>query len=293
MCIVFLYFCNEPTSDGYQLIVASNRDEVYSRPTATARFWAENPNILAGMDLEPGKEGGTWLGITKDGKFAALTNYKQAQQFVNSNAIGRGYLVPDFLKGNDSVREYLQRISDGADNYNGFNLLLGQLSLHGKTVMGYYSNIEETVINMLSPGIHVLSNKTLNCSWPKMVYGRKRFSEILDENCSKQVLIDKLIELLCAQERSFNSSDGKSFIGSHDDRSNENFMDDYDDVCRSIFVKIKEKRYGTRTNTVLLVDAKGHATYVERTMEDDATDPDEAEWIINEWEFDMQDTDNG
>ena len=153
------------------------------------------------MDLEPGKEGGTWLGITKDGKFATLTNYKQAQQFVNSSAIGRGYLVPDFLKGNDSVREYLQRISDGADNYNGFNLLLGQLSLHGKTVMGYYSNIEETVINMLSPGIHVLSNKTLNCSWPKMVYGRKRFSEILDENCSKQVLIDKLIELLCAQER--------------------------------------------------------------------------------------------
>ena len=47
-----------------------------------------------------------------------------------------------------------------------------------------------------------------------------------------------------------------------------------------------------RTNTVLLVDAKGHATYVERTMEDDATDPDEAEWRINKWEFDMQDTDN-
>lgn len=243
------------------------------------------------MDLVPGREGGTWLGVTKDGKFAALTNYTQAQEVVISNAIGRGYLVSDFLKGSDSVKEYLQRISDEADNYKGFNLLLGQLSLHGKTVMGYYGNIEERWINMLSPGIHVLSNKTLNCSWPKMVYGRKRFSEILDESCSKQVLVDKLIELLCAQERSFNSSDGKSFTGSHDDRSNENFMDDYDDLCRSIFVKNKEKRYGTRTNTVLLVDAKGHVTYVERTMED-ATDPDEAEWRINKWEFDMQDTDN-
>ena len=153
------------------------------------------------MDLEPGKEGGTWLGVTKDGKFAALTNYRQAPQFLNSNAMGRGYLVPNFLKGNDCVREYLQRISDEADNYNGFNLLVGQLSLHGKTEMGYYGNVEERVINMLSPGIHVLSNNTLNCSWPKMVYGRQRFAEILDENCSKQDLIDKLIELLCARER--------------------------------------------------------------------------------------------
>ena len=151
--------------------------------------------------MVPGRVGGTWLGVTKDGKFAALTNYTQAQQFVNSNAIGRGYLVPDFLKGSDSVREYLQRISDEADNYKGFNLLLGQLSLRGKTVMGYYSNIEKKAINMLRPGIHVLSNKTLNCSWPKMVYGRKRFAKILDESCSKQVLIDKLIEMLCAQER--------------------------------------------------------------------------------------------
>ena len=71
---------------------------------------------------------------------------------------------------------------------------MGQLSLHGKTEMGYYGNIEGKVINMLSPGIHVLSNKTLNCSWPKMVYGRQRFAEILDESCSKQVLIDKLVE---------------------------------------------------------------------------------------------------
>lgn len=60
------------------------------------------------------------------------------------------------------------------------------------------------------------------------------------------------------------------------------------DACRSIFVDYKEKQYGTRTNTVVLVDATGHATYVERTLEDDATDPDEAEWRISTHEFEIQ-----
>lgn len=48
-----------------------------------------------------------------------------------------------------------------------------------------------------------------------------------------------------------------------------------------------------RTNTVVLVDGSGHATYVERTMEDDATDPDEAKWKLNMYEFDItQETDD-
>ncbi|XP_068681144.1 transport and Golgi organization protein 2 homolog [Montipora foliosa] len=292
MCILFLYFCHKPEPYGYRLIIASNRDEYYSRPTARARYWDKNPNILAGMDLEPGKEGGTWLGVNKNGNFAAVTNYRQAPQFLNSNAVGRGHLVPDFLEENIDVKEYLQRISNKAVNYNGFNLLVGKLSLSGKSEVGYYGNIEEMEIKMLSPGIHVLSNKVLNCSWPKMVYGRKRFASILAERCSKQELIDKLIKLLCVKERSFSCGDKNSFIGSQDDKSDENHMK-FVDACQSIFVNYEGKRYGTRTNTVVLVDAQGHATYVERTMEDGATDPDEAEWRTSSYEFDIQDTYDG
>lgn len=157
--------------------------------------------FCAGMDLEPGKEGGTWLGVSKDGKFGAITNYRQAPKFIKPNAVGRGDLVADFLQGDVAVREYLQSVSRKADKYNGFNLLLGKLSMTSASKVGWYCNIEEKDIKMLNPGIHVLSNKVLNCSWPKMVYGRQRFSGILDESCTKQELIDKLMELLRVRQR--------------------------------------------------------------------------------------------
>lgn len=291
MCIVFLYFCDKPNADGYRLVIASNRDEFYFRPTASAKFWDKNPNIIAGMDLEPGKEGGTWLGVSKDGKFGAITNYRQAPKFIKPNAVGRGDLVADFLQGDVAVREYLQSVSRKADKYNGFNLLLGKLSMTSASKVGWYCNIEEKDIKMLNPGIHVLSNKVLNCSWPKMVYGRQRFSGILDESRTKQELIDKLMELLRVRQRSFSCGDDKSFISSQDEECNENYMN-YVNACQSIFVDFKEKRYGTRTNTVILVDASGHATYVECTMEDEATDPDKAEWELSTYEFDIQDTDH-
>lgn len=153
------------------------------------------------MDLEPGKEGGTWLGVSKDGKFAAITNYRQAAKFTDPNALGRGHLVPDFLQGDGNVRDYLQKVSRKADMYNGFNLLVGKLSLTGDSKVGWYCNIEQKDIKMLSPGIHVLSNKVLNCSWPKMVYGREKFAEILNETCTKQELIDKLMGLLRVRKR--------------------------------------------------------------------------------------------
>ena len=155
----------------------------------------------SGMDLEPGREGGTWFGVNKDGKFAAITNYRQAPELNNPDAKGRGHLVPDFLEGDGNVRDYLENVSSKADRYNGFNLLVGKLSQTGNSKVGWYCNIEEKVVKMLKPGIHVLSNKVLNCSWPKMVYGRERFAGILDETCTKQELIDKLIGLLNVRDR--------------------------------------------------------------------------------------------
>lgn len=283
MCILFLYFCDKPSLDGYRLIMASNRDEFYFRPTADANFWEKNPNILAGMDLEQGKEGGTWLGMTTGGKFAAITNYRQAPKFVDPNAKGRGHLVPDFLEGDDNVESYLESVSSQSDQYNGFNLLVGKLLQTGETKVGWYCNIEEKQITLLKPGIHVLSNKVLNCSWPKMAYGREQFAEILEKTSTKQELIDKLIRLLNVRQRQFSCGDEESFFGPQDEGGNMKWIS----ACQAIFVNCKETRYGTRTNTVVLVDGSGHATYVERTMEEDATDPDEAKWRVNTYEFDI------
>ena len=153
------------------------------------------------MDLEQGKEGGTWLGMTTSGRFAAITNYRQAPKFIDPNAIGRGHLVPDFLKGDDNVESYLESVSSQSDKYNGFNLLVGNILQTGETKVGWYCNIEEKQVTLLKPGIHVLSNKVLNCSWPKMAYGRERFAEILEETSTNQELVDKLIGLLNVRQR--------------------------------------------------------------------------------------------
>ena len=154
------------------------------------------------MDQKQGKEGGTWLGMTTGGKFGAVTFYRQApKSVVNPNAIGRGHLVPDFLEGDDNVESYLESVSSQSDKYNGFNLLVGKLLQTGETKVGWYCNIEEKQVTLLKPGIHVLSNKVLNCSWPKMAYGRERFAEILEETSTKQELIDKLMGLLNVRQR--------------------------------------------------------------------------------------------
>ena len=156
---------------------------------------------FTGMDLKPGREGGTWLGITKDGTFGAITNYRQSPTFLNPHAVGKGHLVPDFLEGDGNVRKYLEEVSRTADKYNGFNLLVGKLSLTGSSKFGCFCNADKENIRVLTPGIHALSNNVLDCPWPKMVYGKERFANILNEACIKQELVDKLIGMLNLRDR--------------------------------------------------------------------------------------------
>ncbi|XP_068693576.1 transport and Golgi organization protein 2 homolog [Montipora foliosa] len=289
MCIVFLYFCDEPDPNGYRLVIASNRDEVYCRPAAGAKFWDTNPNIIAGMDLKPGREGGTWLGFNRNGKFAAITNYRQAPKFVNPRAKGKGHLVSDFLQGDDDANEYLHNVRSNGDQYHGFNLLVGKLSVIGQSTVGYYCNVVEKEIKLLRPGIHALSNHVLNCSWGKMVHGRHKLAEILAKCCTKEQIISELISLLRRRQRSFSCEEDRSCFSLQDDPNDEKHMN-LVDACRSIFMDYKEMNCGTRTNTVVLVDAQGHVTYVEYAMASGATDPDKAEWEESIHEFDIQDT---
>ncbi|XP_070292978.1 transport and Golgi organization protein 2 isoform X6 [Salvelinus sp. IW2-2015] len=129
MCIIFFKFDPRPASkNAYRLILAANRDEFYNRPTKAADFWVSNSEILSGLDLEEGKEGGSWLGINKRGKLAALTNYLEGRP--NPDAQGRGFLVSNFLtdQSQDSY-SYLKRVSSERHLYNGFNLLTAEFKL--------------------------------------------------------------------------------------------------------------------------------------------------------------------
>lgn len=143
----------------FPLVVAANRDEFFARPTAAAGFWP-GTDILAGRDL---KEGGTWMGVTRSGRFAALTNYRDPAGHADGRA-SRGWLVADFLKSDASPVEWLGGLVPRRADYNGFNLLAGDLR------SSVLACLESTTgrLHVLEPGIYGLSNHLLDSPWPKV-----------------------------------------------------------------------------------------------------------------------------
>ncbi|MDJ0877033.1 MAG: NRDE family protein [Halieaceae bacterium] len=154
MCLITLA---HRAHDKFPLVVAANRDEYYQRPTRGIHFWEDHPQLLAGRDL---RAGGTWMGITRHGRFAAITNYRGSNP-APADARSRGMLTLDFLAGSVAPADYLQAICDEGLRYAGFNLLVGD-----REGMYYLSNIEGEV-RVLEPGIHSISNGLLDSGWPK------------------------------------------------------------------------------------------------------------------------------
>lgn len=156
---------------------------------------------LLGVDLFPGKEGGTWLGISKTGKFGILTNYRQSPENISDEALGRGSLATDFLKSNECAEDYMTKIQCNGHLYNGFNLLVGEMSLTSETKVYSYCNIEDKNVHQLEPGFHGLSNRILNSPWPKVVYGKQKFTEVIQTASDKEDMINKLFVLLSERRR--------------------------------------------------------------------------------------------
>ena len=167
MCLIAFAWRSHPR---YRLVVAANRDEYFGRPAAPAGFWDEQPNVLAGRDLEAG---GTWLGITLDGRFAALTNYRNPAD-KKTGAPSRGALVADFLTGRMSSHEYAQLVEKRAADYNGFSLLVGDAAS-----MFFFSNRGGRAARV-APGVHGLSNHLLDTPWPKVEKAKAGLLALLD-----------------------------------------------------------------------------------------------------------------
>ncbi len=151
------------------LVVAANRDEWRDRPAQPAHWWPEHPDMLAGRDLEAG---GTWMGITREGRFAAVTNFRDPSE-RRTSARSRGGLVTEYLLGDSSPRDYLSGLAPRAGEYNGFNLILGD----GATL--WYHSRSADKAREIEPGVHGLSNKLLNEPWPKVVKGRAKMRDAL------------------------------------------------------------------------------------------------------------------
>ncbi|XP_062360040.1 transport and Golgi organization protein 2 homolog isoform X4 [Cinclus cinclus] len=201
MCILLFKFDPRPASkNAYRLILAANRDEFYHRPSKSAEFWDSSNEILSGLDMEEGKEGGTWLGISKKGKMAALTNYMQPN--INKNAKGRGALVTNFLTADLDSYSYLKKVSEEGHLYNGFNLLAADLNATKGDVICYYGNKGEPEPVFLNAGIYGLSNSLLDTPWKKLQYGKQLFTEVVkrSEELTKEDLVKELLTVMNNQE---------------------------------------------------------------------------------------------
>jgi len=168
MCLIAMAWRAHPA---YRLIVAANRDEYFGRPSAPADFWDDHRGVLAGRDLEAG---GTWLGITLGGRFAALTNYRNPAE-RKTGVPSRGSLVSDFLKGKASPSEYVREVQKAAMSYNGFSLLVGDTES-----LWFLSNRGGGPLRV-EPGVHGLSNHLLDTPWPKVERAKARLAKQLEQ----------------------------------------------------------------------------------------------------------------
>ncbi len=195
MCLIL--FGVQPT-EKLQLVVAANRDEFYGRPASRAGFWDDHPQVLAGRDLQAG---GTWLGVNRTGRFAAVTNFRETPADPIPPR-SRGDLTSGFLTSEVPAKEYLEEISLRGSEYRGFNLIIND----GKDTY-YYSNRGPDIMK-LEPGFYGLSNQLLDCDWPKVNKGRDNLSRLVDDEIPHDELFNSSFKLL------FDTGDDEAFSNS-------------------------------------------------------------------------------
>lgn len=235
MCLITFSYKQHPD---YDLIFAANRDENYSRPARPAQFWENHPDILAGKDL---KAGGTWMGITKRGAFAALTNYRDPE-IKKENPPSRGHLVLDYLKNDGDPVDYLKKLAQKADQYKGFSILAGTIDK-----LAYYTN-QENNVQLLERGLYGLSNHLLDTPWPKIKRAKAQLNQIIQKDSISE---DALFDLL-ADERE----------APEDQLPDTGIPKDMEKKVSPIF--IKSEGYGTRCSTILLIGRNSRVTFSER-----------------------------
>jgi uncharacterized protein with NRDE domain len=238
MCFIVFAYRIHPS---YRFIAAANRDEFYERPTAPADFWEEAPHILAGRDL---REGGTWLGITRKGKFAAITNFRDPAS-LKADAPSRGKIVSEFLLGAESAESYVEKVSIKGHLYNGFNLLCSD-----QNDLFVYSNRGK--IERLAAGIYGLSNHFLDSPWPKVIKGKKALKASM--NLRGFALEAALFAILSDRKTAPDRTLPSTGVGLEKER-----------MLSPIF--IESPGYGTRSSTVLMIAKNNRVKLIEKGID--------------------------
>ncbi len=238
MCFVAIAIDSHPT---YPFVVAANRDELYERDAEVLHFWPAPGRFAAGKDLTGG---GTWLGLSAKGDFAALTNCRSESRSSKPGLKSRGDLIKNFLT---EQPELLDSLRSGSiiehSEYGGFNLIVGTTQ-----ALRVFSNADQSVA-AFNTGIRAFSNHPITQPWPKTAHGEGQFQEILGDENKADTLISRLFQFLETKSR-MKTSDTPKHSGDLASR-----------IQRTIF--IAGETYGTRASTVILVDFSGQAVMTE------------------------------
>ena len=249
MCLIVFAWKVLPT---VPLVAAANRDEFYQRATAPAAPWPEHPQVYAGRDLQAG---GSWMGITHPddcpnhhggARFAAITNIRAPSEH-RDDAPSRGQLVADYLAGCMSPQEYIADLRQRADQYNGFNLVIGD-----RDTLIWYSNRGDTDPRNgkpLEPGVYGVSNALLDAPWPKVLKTKAQFASLLCLGAPDDAFFEMLSDTTPAPDQRLPETGVPLEV---------------ERVLSS--VRIESPGYGTRTSTVVKLYADATATLQEELI---------------------------
>ncbi|MEE8364669.1 MAG: NRDE family protein [Gammaproteobacteria bacterium] len=236
MCLILFSL---QQNDAYPLVVIANRDEYYARPTQTAHWWPDTPGIFAGRDLTAR---GTWMGVNKNGRFAAVTNVREPGSFGPAR-LSRGKLTRDFLSSRAPAETFLKSIESSADDYAGFNLLVGDSS-----GLYFYSN-RHPAIRCIPPGIYGISNGMFDEHWPKLENGKQALADALQQGIDDDILMQILTDDAPANDNALPKT-GVSL--------------DIERLLSSRFIRSPD--YGTRACSVVRFSRDNQISFVEQNF---------------------------
>lgn len=236
MCLISIAYQYHPK---YKLILLANRDEFYQRPTREAHWWDENESVFGGKDLQAG---GSWLAVSKNGKIGAITNFRNPSRIIK-NKISRGQILSNYILSDISEKKYINELSDTGENFEGYNLLLGnQENLY------HFSNINQKLTS-ITPGVYALSNHLLNTPWPKVEKAKKVMHKLIETG--NVIDVEAAFKLFSDKQRAPDDQLPDTGIGLS-----------YERYLSSVFIDIPQ--YGTRATTLLMIDNENKVYFEER-----------------------------
>lgn len=285
MCILFAFVNPKPEPGGFKIILASNRDESFSRPALPAHEWLpKHSGVYGGQDMQPGKEGGTWLAMNKHGRISVLLNVGQSDSetiTVADPTSGRGFYAVEWVTNmSESMEGIFNIVKEKHENrQQTFRLVVfdtngepkvGTLTYAGSKFDGFHEDY-------LPPGVHALGNNAPGITWNKIANGKKQFEAIVQQTNkweNRKELLCSLIDLLGNREKHWpDPGIVEQMKGS----------DPIMECLSAIFVDIP-KFYGTRTQTVILINSENQTLFYERTM-DGIPNDQPVTWIESHHEF--------